>query len=187
MHPVPVVSPFILQKTRMNFLATYFLSFGHLCSNMAYDLQWYILPPNIFPSPFCCSSFVFWKIPCLQHSRKIQMNIRKIFPRLNTESHRENSGGQRKDALFFLLSEVPMVCQQDNITQEWKKEGDGLYKPQFSMIQCSPIKMRSYLRIIHGCLGRIKIGPICKTQIHGLHTAKAKMDKDSEIFSGMLP
>lgn len=191
MHPVPVVSPFILQKTRMNFLATYFLSFGHLCSNMAYDLQWYILPPNIFPSPFCCSSFVFWKIPCLQHSRKIQMNIRKIFPRLNTESHRENLmgflGGRGRMHCFFFCLKSQWCASKINITQEWKKEGDGLYKPQFSMIQCSPIKMRSYLRIIHGCLGRIKIGPICKTQIHGLHTAKAKMDKDSEIFSGMLP
>lgn len=46
------------------------------------------------------------------------MDVRKIFPRLNIESHRGNFdwifGGQmkRKDAVFVLLSEVSMVCQQ---------------------------------------------------------------------------
>lgn len=141
MHPIPIVSPFILQKTRVYFLATYFLSFGHRCSNMAYDLQWYILPPNILPSPFCCSSFVSWKIHCLQYSRKIQRNIRKIFPRLNMQSHRENltgflrGRGRGRMYCFFFSLKSQWCASKLNITQEWKKDGDGLCKPQFSMIQ----------------------------------------------------
>lgn len=144
MHPVPVVSPFILQKTRMNFLATYFLSFGHLCSNMAYDLQWYILPPNIFPSPFCCSSFVFWKIHCLQHSRKIQMNIRKIFPRLNTESHRENlmgflGGRGRMHCFFFCLKSQWCASKIISLKSERRREM-GSISPSFLWFSALPSK-----------------------------------------------
>lgn len=36
--------------------------------------------------------------------------------------------------------------------------------------------------MIHSFLGRTKIGPICKNQIHNLDTAKAKVNKDSEIW-----